>query len=303
MKEEDIKLAKWLEGKMEGGELEAFKKSPEYHTYQKIKEYSAELTAPQADIDTIYKNVAKSRNQNKGVRKLTPWFTKIAAVLIIVLGVTFFFYTTHTTNQIAKAGEHTEFLLPDNSTVMLNSGSEAEFKSWNWNNNRKVELNGEAFFKVAKGKKFDVVTSNGTVTVVGTQFNVKNRNNRFEVTCYEGKVKVTSNGTEVLLTPGQTVAYEGNEQVAVGFETDTTPGWLTYETEFHKETFDNVVAEIERQYNIEIETNKGNYSTFSGVLPMDNLDEALDIFTTAYQLKTKKTGSKIILTPMNESKH
>ena len=86
MKEEDIKLAKWLDGKMEGAELEEFKKSPEYHTYQKIKDYSAELIAPQVDIDTLYKNVAKSRNQNKGVRKLTPWFAKIAAVLIIALG-------------------------------------------------------------------------------------------------------------------------------------------------------------------------------------------------------------------------
>ena len=44
-----------------------------------------------------------------------------------------------------------------------------------WKNERSVNLDGEGFFKVAKGSKFDVETSAGTVSVVGTQFNVKNR--------------------------------------------------------------------------------------------------------------------------------
>src|SRR5690606_22489623 len=126
----------------------------------------------------------------------------------------------------AAAGEKTEFLLPDNSKVVLNSDSEAEYKSWNWNKKRSVELKGEAFFKVAKGKTFDVNTSLGKVTVVGTQFNVKARDNRFDVTCFEGKVKVTYKNEEVFLTPGESVTFEEGEEIEIPETKAVLPGWI-----------------------------------------------------------------------------
>lgn len=294
---EDVKLAKWLDGSMTEEELREFEALPGFETYRKIKEYSGALNAPEADIENIYHNITRNKNKrNSGVRKLNPWFAKVAAVLVMALGLTFFFYTTHTTNTIAKAGERTEFLLPDNSSVVLNADSEAEFRTWNWDNNRKVELEGEAFFKVAKGKKFDVVTNLGTVTVVGTQFNVKARENRFDVTCFEGKVIVKSNGKEVALTPGQSVAFENGNNINVPLEEGQQPGWITYEVNFHKEKLANVIDEIERQYNVSIELPKGSYDDFNGPLPMNDLNTALDNIATVYNLKIKREGDKIILT-------
>lgn len=293
---EDIKLAKWLDGRMTEKELREFEALPGFETYRKIKEYSGVLTAPDTDIENIYQNVTRNKNKRSGVRKLNPWLAKIAAVLVVTLGLSYFFYTTHTTNTIAETGNRTEFLLPDNSSVVLNSGSEAEFRTWNWDNNRKVELKGEAFFKVAKGKKFDVITNLGTVTVVGTQFNVKARENRFDVTCFEGKVIVKSNGKEVTLTPGQSVAFEKGKNIIVPLEEADQPGWITYEVDFHNEKLANVIAEMERQYNVTIDLPEGSYSPFNGPLPMNDLNTALDNITTIYNLKTEREGGKIILT-------
>jgi ferric-dicitrate binding protein FerR (iron transport regulator) len=292
---EDVKLAKWLDGSMDENELREFMASPEFETYRKIKEYSAELTAPQTDIDALYNKILQNR-QPKPVRKLTPWFARIAAVLFIVLSTGYFFYSTQTTNHTAAAGERAEFLLPDNSTVLLNAASEAQFRTWNWDDNREVELTGEAFFKVAKGKKFDVVTPLGTVTVVGTQFNVKARDNRFYVSCFEGKVKVTSKNSEIMLTPGQSVIFENGKNIAEPSADGTQPGWIIYDVAFESEKLENVVAEMERQYKVEIILPAGNYSPYNGHVKMNDLKTALQQIELSYHLKSVREGDKIILT-------
>ena len=58
---------------------------------------------------------------------------------------------------------------------------------------RKVSLEGEAFFEVNPGKKFEVVSKFGKTIVLGTSFNIYSRNSSYQVTCMTGKVKVIEN--------------------------------------------------------------------------------------------------------------
>jgi len=300
---EENKLARWLDDRMEGDELREFQSSPEFETYSKIREFSAQLKTPAMDMDATYAAIVAKRNTARQadpvkVIKFQPWFGRIAAIFLIALGLTFFLYTANTTTMVADAGNRTQFDLPDNSEVVLNAGSEASYKSWNWDKNRQLQLDGEAYFKVAKGQTFDVNTKLGKVTVVGTQFNVKARNNRFDVTCYEGKVKVTYNNREVLLTPGMSIAYEDGKTIPMRNTVVTQPGWLAYEVYFTSEKPENIIAELERQYNItiDVKNTKLTQQPYTGPMPMNNLDEALDMFTTQYQLKAEKTGkNKIVL--------
>lgn len=296
---EDTKLAKWLDDSMSDRELEEFRATPEFATYNKIKDFSALLKAPDMNLDAVYASVIEKRNGAKAETKVirfSPWLARIAAVIILALGLSFFLYTTHTTEQIADAGKRADFLLPDNSEVVLNAGSVASFKAWNWSSNRQMNLDGEAYFKVAKGKTFDVNTSLGKVTVVGTQFNVKARNNRFDVTCFEGKVKVTYNNKQLLLTRGMSIAVEDGKNIAVPASSVQQPGWLSYETSFYAEKPQNVIAELERQYNVTINVKDlSSTQTFNGTLPMNDLDTALEQFTTPYHLKAVKTGKNTIV--------
>jgi ferric-dicitrate binding protein FerR (iron transport regulator) len=59
--------------------------------------------------------------------------------------------------------------------LILNAASKLSFNEKKWADQRALTLEGEAFFKVQKGQTFSVNTTAGVITVLGTQFNVKER--------------------------------------------------------------------------------------------------------------------------------
>ena len=155
--EDKYELAKWLAGEMTEQELTSFQNDPDYATYVKIAEYSSQLKAPDFDEELIYQNTINLKKTNPKVISFTKsnWL-KIAAIFLVLLGLTFFIRSNATSTQLAENGKKVHFLLPDRSDIVLNSGSEINYKKWNWENNRNLDLKGEAYFKVAHGKKFKV---------------------------------------------------------------------------------------------------------------------------------------------------
>lgn len=289
-------LAKWLNNELSEEELAAFKASPDFEKYEKIKKYTAHLEVEEMDENAVLSRILK---QDKTAVKVVPlyrkWMFQAAAVLVIGLGITLGLKLSGSQTHTADFGEKESFSLPDNSEVVLNSGSEIHYKKWNWKNNRHLDLKGEAYFKVSKGSRFEVQTNLGKVTVLGTQFNVKARKNRFDVVCYEGRVKVNYSNTQILLTHGQGVSFENGKQVKLIIDTEK-PEWTDNQISFNKENIRTVLDEVERQYNITIDLNaKDTISLFTGKLPAKDLDVALQIISTTYHLKaTKVSKNKII---------
>jgi transmembrane sensor len=288
--EENYKLAKWINDEMTEEELIEFQSESDYHLYQKIKLYSSELETPNFNEQELFSKIIASKNKTPKVIALQPnWFLRIAAVLVVSLGLLFTYYTFSTSTQLAENGKQTTFSLPDNSEVVLNSGSEIEYKKWNWSNNRNLNLTGEAYFRVAKGKKFQVITNLGKVSVLGTQFNVKARKNRFDVTCFEGRVKVDYKNQEVIITKGQTVAFENDVKIIEGNTTETKPTWTAQEMAFEKENLANVIEEIQRQYNLTITSDEINSEQlFTGKIPSNNIVVTLQIIASSYHLRIIK---------------
>lgn len=288
--EENYHLAKWLNNELEGEELKAFEASKDFAVYQKIKQYSGELTTPTFDEDKMLQTILQSKKAKPiSIQKVV---LRIAAVLILGFGITLAVKNFANFTEYAPNGATTAFLLPDNSTVLLNSGSDIEYKKWNWDNERKLKLNGEAYFKVAKGKKFEVATELGKVTVLGTQFNVKNRINRLDVTCFEGKVQVNYQNTQLLLTKGMTVSFEDGQQLVTDQTAQTEPDWLSKQVAFTAAQLPAILEEMMRQYNIDIQMKgKATPQRFTGTIPMNNLDVALEIVATTYHLKMTKINN------------
>nr|WP_315196723.1 FecR family protein [uncultured Flavobacterium sp.] len=289
-------LAKWLNNDLSEDELADFKASSDFETYQKIKNYTEHLKVDDLDENAMLSNILKQKKNNPKVVPLyKKWMFRVAAVFVLALGITFALKNFVPQTQTANFGEKTTFSLPDNSEVVLNSGSEINYKKWNWNNDRHLELKGEAYFRVSKGKRFEVQTSLGKVTVLGTQFNVKARKNRFDVVCYEGRVKVDYANTQILLTHGQSVSFENGKQVNLRINS-SRPEWVDNQICFYKENIRNLLDEVERQYNITIELNaKDTSSLFTGKLPSKDLDVALQIITTTNHLKAKKVSKNKII--------
>ncbi|RXR29425.1 FecR family protein [Flavobacterium piscinae] len=287
--EENYTLAKWLNNELEGEELKAFEASEDFAVYQKIKQYSGELTTPAFDDDKMLQTILQ-RKKNKTI-SIQKVLLRIAAVFILGFGITFAVKNFTNFTEFSENGATTAFVLPDDSSVLLNAGSSVEYKKWNWNNERKLKLDGEAYFKVAKGKKFEVATALGTVSVLGTQFNVKNRATRLDVTCYEGKVQVNYQNQQVILTKGMMISFENGTQIYAGETKSLEPEWLKKEVNFSKENLQAILDEINRQYNVVVEyKGKPTNQDFSGTIPMNDLAVALEIIATTYHLQIIKSN-------------
>lgn len=296
---DDTQLARWLAGELKEEELQELQNSPQYATLLRIKENFTRLQSPQFNADGMLEEIIAA--QKNTAPKAIPlyrraWF-QAAAAIVILLGAGMFF--TMPEEFKSPNGETLAFNLPDKSEVILNDGSAASYRSLNWDSNREIELKGEAYFKVAKGKTFTVTTPGGNVTVMGTQFNVRSRDGRFEVICYEGKVRVEHKKREFILTPNQGITFAGDTDSGVKEIPVQEPQWLHDEIVFSKETLTGVIAELERQYNINIETDYQSKQLFSGSLPANDMGAALKVISKTFHLDVTKRDETVILKPLN----
>jgi len=191
-----------------------------------------------------------------------------AAAACIGLVAFFNLYNPTTTVEIGN-GEQLAYTLPDNSTVKLNAASNIHFKAGDFEDDRVVHLEGEAFFEVEKGQSFKVITPNGIIEVLGTSFNVNARNGGLFVVCRTGKVRVTAKGSEQVLTKGLGTKLNVNKSaLEKTYETNIPKelGWINGNFDLEGVPFSTVIAELERQFDIkitcdtELENRRGTYS-------------------------------------------
>ncbi|MCH4552134.1 FecR family protein [Aestuariibaculum lutulentum] len=258
-KQDESFLARWIAGELTGEELENFRKSEDYALYNKINEASQSLRVPEFNkaqvFDKIQENTLKVNHKPKVKRLVPAWVYAAAAILVLAFGV--FYFTLRESQYTTGYSEQLAVVLPDESKVQLNANSELHFKSFNWENNRVLELSGEAFFDVEKGQKFRVETALGFVEVLGTEFNVVARDGYFEVQCREGKVQVTtmSDKEKTILVPGKAVRIVNNKLETWTFKT-SEPSWITGESSFYDTPMKQVILALENQYQITIDASQ-----------------------------------------------
>ncbi|WP_339906085.1 FecR domain-containing protein [uncultured Cyclobacterium sp.] len=144
-------------------------------------------------------------------------FRYAAAAVILVVSLVAVISIDKVSHQTAY-GEVASVQLPDGTKVTLNGNSLLEYSRFYWwfLEERKVSLNGEAFFDVVKQKtkdgdlKFQVFTEHLKVEVLGTEFNVIDRANQEVVVLEEGSVQVSilSTETTIPLIPGEYMSYD-----------------------------------------------------------------------------------------------
>ncbi len=271
-------LARWIAGELTPEETQAFKESKYYLEYNKINEGVKLLETPaynhDAKLADIYK-VLDNKKETTKVRRLIPsWAYTAAAVLVIALGVLFF---NNNNGYETNFGEQQVVTLPDNSKVHLNANSVLDFNEENWANNRTLDFNGEGFFDVEKGTTFTVASTQGTVQVLGTEFNVISRDNYFEVKCHEGKVKVSllDGGNTAILTVGDAVRVVNNTIEKWSFKEDK-PTWLQGESSFKDTPLIEVIKSLENQYELDINTSSADLNKrFTGSFTHNDVKIAL----------------------------
>ncbi|WP_338733182.1 FecR family protein [Mangrovimonas cancribranchiae] len=293
--EKDDLLKKWLNHELTQEEFQAFKQREDFAKLTQLSHGLKHFKAPELHTENALKSTLNHIDSIKPKRQWFKPLLRIAALLAIGFCV-YYYTTTQDTTTKTLIAQKNNINLPDHSKVTLNALSTLTYNKHSWKDNREVFLQGEAFFKVAKGSKFNVITDLGTVTVLGTQFNVKQRDNFFEVTCYEGLVSVTYQSKNTKLPPGHTFIIRDGKQIATEKETAQVPQWLNNESTFKSIPLEYVIAEFERQYKVTFITDKVDTKTlFTGSFTHNNLDVAIKSITMPMHLSYSKTKDTIVL--------
>ncbi|WP_136480138.1 FecR family protein [Cognatitamlana onchidii] len=295
MKREEL-ISKWLDNNLTNQELEAFKKLEDYNDLVRLNNNMKAFKADSYDTPKELEHVlVRIKHKNQTRKNWIKPFLRVAALIAICFGL--YYYTTKIDTSVStEFAQKTTVKLPDASNVSLNSKSVISFNENQWKQDRIVKLEGEAFFKVAKGSSFKVKTPAGTVTVYGTEFNVKQRENYFEVICYEGLVGVSYKNQETKLKPGDGFLILDGKQIAKEKENRSMPSWLNNSSVFKSLPFKTVIAEFERQYNVEVTLiGIDSNQLFSGSFAHDNIELALKSISLPLHATYSKTNRTIIL--------
>jgi len=284
-------ILKLFNNELSEKEITELKSSDEFKTISKIAHYSKHFEAPKVDAEKALLDFKKKHSIKKEVKVRTLNFNsiyRVAAVAVIMLCASYFMFFNNEKSFETRIAETKTLVLPDNSEVILNSASLLSYNKKEWKENRDLELDGEAFFKVSKGQKFTVHTDVGNIQVLGTQFNVKERENYFEVQCYEGIVAVTHNNKELKLTRGKAFRVINGVIENVEDFNAPKPSWLNFESSFVEVPLSQVIEELERQYKITIVAeNVDSALLFTGTFTHTDKNIALQSITIPLKLSYK----------------
>jgi transmembrane sensor len=296
-------LAKWLNNELTEAELSEFKKSDAYATYEKIRDTTATMQAPDFDTNQAWEELKVQRMQAESkILTLSPFksFLKVAAVVAVVMGGAYFYLNSLNESVATQYAETKEIILPDTSEVLLNAESQVSYNEKDWNNKRNISLQGEAFFNVAKGNTFTVTTDQGTVTVLGTQFNVENRDGFFEVTCFEGVVSVLYDGEENKLPAGNAIIVVNGKLSKTSAVKNGQPSWMQNESSFKSIPLNYVLAEFQRQHNITVDSKGVDTNVlFTGSFSNTDTDLALKSISVPLQIKFTLEGNNVLFYEKN----
>lgn len=220
----------------------------------------------------MFREVHRAINAHEQKSQVSGWFgrgwIKIAAAVLIPLLLTnllIWKLTLKPSDDISWAevyvpkGEKLQVMFQDGSRVWLNSDTRLRYPKVFAGNERKVILEGEAYFKVNGEKKrpFLVSLSNNLkIKVTGTSFNVRAYHNDGEIVTSldEGKISLFGDREmEYALLPGQIASYNKSlAKVSIG---QTVIGgssqWKENKLVFENTHLEEVIKTLERWYNVE----------------------------------------------------
>ena len=191
--------------------------------------------------------------------RLHPAFAfGILAIALTISGIVLFWPARQEVIYSTGKGQLSKFVLADSTEVTLNHTSELIVDRRSGEEGRSVRLKGEAFFLVRPtGEPFVVATDAGTVRVLGTEFNVRIRENQLEVAVITGRVKVTGGpnmSTSAILSPGTMISWIKGEYLGTPEKIlfADYPGWTNEKLLFQRSSLQSVCSEIEARFDVAV---------------------------------------------------
>ena len=284
-----------------------------FNHFQLIWETSKQMVIPptvNADQawDRFQQRTRESSNKPALIRRLNRDFTwrKVAAIAIAFIGLAALTYIlsgrlANGSVTVASSSRPKSDTLPDGSLVMLNKNSSISYARKFKGNRRKIDLTGEAFFKVTpdKEKPFVISVNDITVTVIGTSFNIKSIGDHTEVVVETGIVQVTKNNKTIELSPNEKLVTNTTDSILTKekltdvlhqyyrskeFVCDNTPLWKLVEV-LNEAYNTNIIIERKELRTLPLTTTFYN----------ESLEKILSVIAETFQITVERNGDQIIL--------
>ena len=296
--------------------------------WEKIRTELAQIAIPveheEISIDSpqLVKPEHKQYELNVGKEKREyAWMLKVAAVLVFFISIPFLLFLNksrdlsqqtkpfvNSQSEIlyaveAEKGVRKTILLPDESLVYLNVDSKLTYPEKFTDSTRIVELEGEAYFNVSHdlSRPFKVICRNTVTVVKGTEFNIKNRNDEVSIVLTKGIVEAFKKDSNVgiELKKGEMITFDEK----IGFSKPVRANinhflaWRKGKFSFSHTSLENVMDEIGRYYNIEVEFRNPSERSkiITGVFDADSLEHIFSIIGLTLDIKIDLSGSKVIV--------
>ena len=199
-------------------------------------------------------------------------------------------------------GSTYQIILSDGTKVWLNAASTLKYPSRFAADKRVVEIDGEAYFKVAKdrNKPFKVVSKGQEIEVLGTEFNVSAYHDEAEVktTLIKGSVmlQTTEGSAKVSLVPGEQSVLTDSGIKKRQVDTGAYIAWKAGNFYFDNTPLSDVLKQISRWYNVDVVyENKVPTEMFSGTMSREvELQTVLELLRIS-EVKYRLEGNKLII--------
>jgi transmembrane sensor len=306
--EEDLFL-KWLQESAENKTL--FYEQKALLNYRKVQDFGTDEQLNKATAK-FYSNIRRSESRRK--KQVYLRFARYAAVLLFLLAVPALLYKAGyfsknsqlITISIGQTDSSKFVPLSDGSGVWLNSNSSLTYPKTFSENERNVQLTGEAYFEISHDSlhPFKVQTHSIQVKVLGTSFNIRSYTSEknTETTLVEGKVVIQNKqgNTLAMLAPGQMAEYDKHRQYLAVKTVDPHgyTAWRHGSIVFTNATLDDITGKLSELYQVHF-TFKGakshtsyNFSFRKG----QSIDKVLEMLSFIAPIKYNVEGNEILIT-------
>ena len=266
-----------------------------------------ELPKKTISFDQIIKNNSDQPKKFKSQKNLFRKKAILSTAILFVLCM--FFYVVelpnsgYTNHRIAGKGQRLTCILPDSSTVILNSGSEVAYSN-DFRKRRTIFLKGEAFFKVTKNNDspFIVHTNDFDVKVLGTEFNINSNTIDQTVSLAKGKVNVLfeESKDEINLMPNEELVWNAKTKAVTkrNFDVDKILAWKDNILFLDDEKIENALPRINQFYGVNFVIKDPEIATqhITGAFKELTIDEfitSLEFISNLSITKTSKNNIEI----------
>ena len=240
------------------------------------------------------------------IGRKTPYWqiaAAIAALLVFAFLTRNYLTSSEQWNTLATvANASLEQQLADGSRVWLNENSQLEYPSEFAGGERRIRLNGEAFFEVTKdaSKPFIIETGSGEVKVLGTSFSVRDhaKETTLEVAVVTGKVQLKGKTSEkvIVMTAGQSGLLDKQKKVLTKqLQSNNAAAWHTRELAFNEIPMREAIQDLEAFYDIQIKVENEALLNcpFTSTFKNQTIEAVMETLDTIFQTESEKLQDKI----------